>query len=115
MVDKFVGAAQVQGLGVLVLDVEAKHVDPEPAGGAEVGDGELGVGGPDDVGCGGAHETAPKRGVWTSPRATWTIRFVKPDTWGDPDVATAQVTDRYSTVKATAWDRIHPGSPLAAR
>ena len=73
VVGQFVGAAQVQRLGVLVLDVEAEHVDPEPAGRAEVGDGELGVGGADDVGCRGVHEAAPKRGVWTSPRATWTI------------------------------------------
>lgn len=35
-------------------------------------------------------------------------RFAKPETWGDPDAATMQVTDRYGTARATAWDRIHP-------
>ncbi|MYW04213.1 NF041680 family putative transposase [Streptomyces sp. SID3343] len=36
------------------------------------------------------------------------FRFAKPDTWGEPDAATTQVTDRYGTARATAWDRIHP-------
>jgi DDE superfamily endonuclease len=36
------------------------------------------------------------------------FRFAKPDTWGDPDAATTQVTDRYGTAQAMAWDRIHP-------
>jgi hypothetical protein len=36
------------------------------------------------------------------------FRFAKPDTWGEPDAATVQVTDRYGTARATAWDRIHP-------
>ncbi len=36
------------------------------------------------------------------------FRFAKPDTWGEPDAATAQVTDRYGTARAMAWDRIHP-------
>lgn len=36
------------------------------------------------------------------------FRFAKPDTWGDPDAETVQVTDRYGTAKAMAWDRIHP-------
>ncbi|WP_371773570.1 NF041680 family putative transposase [Streptomyces sp. NBC_01438] len=36
------------------------------------------------------------------------LRFAKPDTWGDPDAATVQVTDRYGTARAMAWDRIHP-------
>ncbi|MGV9567900.1 NF041680 family putative transposase [Streptomyces sp. NPDC003480] len=36
------------------------------------------------------------------------FRFAKPDTWGTPDAATAQVTDRYGTAQAMAWDRIHP-------
>jgi hypothetical protein len=36
------------------------------------------------------------------------FRFAKPDTWGEPDAATVQVTDRYGTARAMAWDRIHP-------
>lgn len=36
------------------------------------------------------------------------FRFAKPDTWGEPDAATTQVTDRYGTAHAMAWDRIHP-------
>ncbi|OIJ85383.1 transposase [Streptomyces sp. MUSC 14] len=36
------------------------------------------------------------------------FRFAKPDTWGEPDTATTQVTDRYGTARAMAWDRIHP-------
>lgn len=36
------------------------------------------------------------------------FRFAKPDTWGEPDTATAQATDRYGTAQTTAWDRIHP-------
>ncbi|MFE5870372.1 NF041680 family putative transposase [Streptomyces roseifaciens] len=36
------------------------------------------------------------------------FRFAKPDTWGEPDAATTQVTDRYGTAQAMAWDRIHP-------
>lgn len=36
------------------------------------------------------------------------LRFAKPDTWGEPDAATTQVTDRYGTARAMAWDRIHP-------
>ncbi|MFD4322968.1 NF041680 family putative transposase, partial [Streptomyces sp. NPDC058548] len=35
-------------------------------------------------------------------------RFAKPETWGEPDTATVQVTDRYGTAKAMAWDRLHP-------
>ncbi|MFE5495024.1 transposase, partial [Streptomyces virginiae] len=35
-------------------------------------------------------------------------RFAKPETWGEPDAATTQVTDRYGTARAMAWDRIHP-------
>lgn len=33
------------------------------------------------------------------------FRFARPETWGDPDAATVQVTDRYGTVRALAWDR----------
>ena len=36
------------------------------------------------------------------------FRFAKPETWGEPDTATVQVTDRYGTAKAMAWDRLHP-------
>lgn len=36
------------------------------------------------------------------------FRFDKPDTWGEPNAATVQVTDRYGTAQAMAWDRIHP-------
>ncbi|MFD8570091.1 NF041680 family putative transposase [Streptomyces sp. NPDC059639] len=36
------------------------------------------------------------------------FRFAKPETWGEPDAATVQVTDRYGTARVTAWDRIHP-------
>lgn len=36
------------------------------------------------------------------------FRFAKPDTWGEPDAATRQVTDRYGTAQTMAWDRIHP-------
>lgn len=36
------------------------------------------------------------------------FRFAKPDTWGELDAATVQVTDRYGTARAMAWDRIHP-------
>lgn len=36
------------------------------------------------------------------------FRFAKPETWGEPDAATVQVTDRYGTAQAMAWDRLHP-------
>ncbi|MCX5610652.1 transposase [Streptomyces sp. NBC_00047] len=36
------------------------------------------------------------------------FRFAKPDTWGEPDAETVQVTDRYGTAQAMARDRIHP-------
>ncbi len=36
------------------------------------------------------------------------FRFAKPETWGAPDAETVQVTDRYGTAQAMAWDRIHP-------
>lgn len=36
------------------------------------------------------------------------FRFAKPESWGEPDAATIQVTDRYGTAQAMAWDRIHP-------
>ncbi|MGW2651997.1 NF041680 family putative transposase [Streptomyces sp. NPDC001393] len=36
------------------------------------------------------------------------FRFAKPETWGEPDAATVQVTDRYGTARAMAWNRLHP-------
>lgn len=36
------------------------------------------------------------------------FRFANPETWGEPDAATVQVTDRYGTARTMAWDRIHP-------
>jgi hypothetical protein len=36
------------------------------------------------------------------------FRLAKPETWGDPDAATTQDTDRYGAARAMAWDRIHP-------
>ncbi len=52
---------------------------------------------------------------WTSPphggrppKHGKEFRFAGPDTWGEPDAATAAVTDRYGTARAMAWDCIHP-------
>jgi hypothetical protein len=42
------------------------------------------------------------------PRHGKEFHFAKPDAWGEPDAATVQVTDRYGTARAMAWDRIHP-------
>ncbi|MEU1288903.1 NF041680 family putative transposase [Kitasatospora sp. NPDC005856] len=36
------------------------------------------------------------------------FRLANPETWGEPDAATVQVTDRYGTACVMAWDRIHP-------
>lgn len=36
------------------------------------------------------------------------FRFAKPDTWGEPDAATVQGTDRYGAACAMTWNRIHP-------
>jgi DDE superfamily endonuclease len=36
------------------------------------------------------------------------FRFAEPGTWGEPDTVTAQLTDRYGTAQAMAWDRLHP-------
>lgn len=36
------------------------------------------------------------------------FRFAKPESWGEPDEATTQVSDRYGTAQAIAWDCIHP-------
>ncbi|MFI9273144.1 hypothetical protein ACIGXM_20790 [Kitasatospora sp. NPDC052896] len=33
------------------------------------------------------------------------IRVAAPETWGEPDATTTQVTDRYGTASATARDR----------
>ncbi len=42
------------------------------------------------------------------PKHGGEFRFAKPDSWGDPDAATVQGTDRYGTAQAMAWDRIRP-------
>ncbi|WP_328285925.1 NF041680 family putative transposase [Streptomyces sp. A1-5] len=42
------------------------------------------------------------------PKHRKEFRFAKPETWGEPDAETVQVTDRYGTAQAMAWDRIHP-------
>ncbi|MFJ7423879.1 transposase [Streptomyces uncialis] len=43
-------------------------------------------------------------------------RFARSENWGEPDAATVQITDRYGTAKAMAWDRLRPtGSPPAPR
>ncbi|GGV09009.1 hypothetical protein GCM10010260_53800 [Streptomyces filipinensis] len=42
------------------------------------------------------------------PKRGKEFRFAKPDTWGEPDATTTQVTDRYGTARAMAWGRIHP-------
>jgi hypothetical protein len=34
--------------------------------------------------------------------------FGDPATWGEPDAATTTDTERYGTVHASAWDRLHP-------
>ncbi|MFD9796705.1 NF041680 family putative transposase [Streptomyces sp. NPDC059070] len=59
---------------------------------------------------------APSRKEWDLahplggryPKHGKEFRFAKPDTWGQPDAETVQVTDRYGTAQAMAWDRIHP-------
>ncbi len=47
------------------------------------------------------------RGGWF-PKHGKEFRFAKPETWGEPDAATVQITDRYGTARAMAWDRLHP-------
>ncbi len=47
------------------------------------------------------------------PKHCTEFRFAKPETWGEPDAATVQITDRYGTgrygtARAMVWDRIHP-------
>lgn len=42
------------------------------------------------------------------PRHGGEFVFGQPDTWGEPDVRTATVTERYGTAVATAFDRLHP-------
>ena len=71
VVGQLVGAAQAQGVGVLVLDVETEHVDPEPAGRPEVGDGELGVGGADHIRA--RSRGGSEAGGVDVAEATWTI------------------------------------------
>lgn len=36
------------------------------------------------------------------------FRLAEPGTWGEPDAATAQATDRHGLARAMGWDRIHP-------
>ncbi|MBL3671751.1 transposase, partial [Streptomyces sp. M2CJ-2] len=57
----------------------------------------------------------PVPATWTQPRQGGRppkhgaeFRFARPDTWGEPDQATVQVTDRYGTARAMAFDRLHP-------
>ncbi|MEU3356313.1 NF041680 family putative transposase [Streptomyces sp. NPDC037389] len=50
--------------------------------------------------------SAPQGG--RPPKHGTEFRFAKPNTWGEPDAATTQLTDRYGTARAMAWDRIHP-------
>lgn len=47
-----------------------------------------------------AGRAAPKHGK--------EFRFAKPETCGEPAAVSTQVTDRYGTARAMAWDRIHP-------
>ncbi len=52
------------------------------------------------------HLSHPRGG--RPPKHGGEFRFTRPDTWGEPDAATVQVTDRYGVARAMAWDRIHP-------
>jgi hypothetical protein len=76
VVGELVVPAQVEQAGVIAGDHEAEQVDPEPPGPPKVGDDQLGVGGPHDVGpdMGTAHDHAPNRGTPVSPSGMWTIR-----------------------------------------
>ncbi|MGW6705216.1 NF041680 family putative transposase [Streptomyces sp. NPDC054956] len=51
-------------------------------------------------------EAYPRGGRY--PKHGKEFRFAKPETWGEPDVATVQVTARYGTAQAMAWDPLHP-------
>lgn len=51
-------------------------------------------------------EAYPRGGRY--PKHGKEFRFARPETWGEPDAATVQVTDRYGTAQAMAWDRLHP-------
>jgi hypothetical protein len=90
VVGEFVVPAQVEGAALGAGDHETEQVDPEPPRFGQVGDGQFGVGGPDDVGGRGpvslrpmslrpmslrrGHAHAPNRGTWVSPSGMWTIR-----------------------------------------
>jgi hypothetical protein len=79
VVDELVVPAQVQRAWPFGADHEAEQVHPEPPGFVQIGDDELGVGGPDDVrGCfvflRPSHGHAPNRGTCVSPSGMWTIR-----------------------------------------
>lgn len=69
--------------------------------------GALGPGhAPSDTYATGVRPAYPQGG--RPPKHGKEFRFAKPDTWGEPDAETVQVTDRYGTAQAMAWDRIHP-------
>jgi hypothetical protein len=74
VVDELVVPAQVQRIAGVRADREAEQVHVEPPRFGQVGDDELGVGGPDDIGRGQGHGHAPNRGARVSPSGTWMIR-----------------------------------------
>src|ERR1700722_17209771 len=79
VVGELVVPAQVQRVRGVAADHEAEQVHPEPPGFVQVGDDELGVGGPDDIGRSRgfsrpSHGQAPNRGTCVSASGTWTIR-----------------------------------------
>ena len=79
VVDELVVPAQVQRAWPFGADHEAEQVHPEPPGFVQIGDDELGVGGPDDIRGGfvflrPSHGHAPNRGTCVSPSGMWTIR-----------------------------------------
>ena len=75
VVDELVVPTQVQRVLGLGADHESEQLHPEPAGRVQVGDDQLGVGGPDDVGGRRKlHDHAPNRGTWVSPSGMWTMR-----------------------------------------
>jgi hypothetical protein len=79
VVGELVVPAQVQRTAGVGADREAEQVHVEPPRLGQVGDDELGVGGPDDVRglavfLRQGHGHAPNRGTWVSPSGMWTIR-----------------------------------------
>lgn len=53
----------------------------------------------------GYAEAYPRGGRY--PKHGKELRLARPETWGEPDAATTQVTDCYGTASAMAWDRLH--------